>query len=235
VTQPAEPAPGAPANAPNPNPQPGPEPAPPAPVSPPAPATEDVSALPEWAQRQIRDLRAEAGKSRTTAKQTAADEARTEMAAQIAKALGIQTGEQPPDPAALTKQIEQAQAQAWRSGVELQVHRFAGRLGGNADALLDSLSFIDSLDDLTEVDPRSADFATQLEAKVQAAMERNPAYRATGQANGQAPNPAGTPRPDPSQGARGAGPSIDSRIAEAQAKGDWRTVISLQNQKLNIT
>jgi hypothetical protein len=41
-----------------------------------------------------------------------------------------------------------------------------------------------------------------------------------------------TPKPDPSQGARGAGPTVDSRIAEAQAKGDWRTVISLQNEKL---
>lgn len=46
------------------------------------------------------------------------------------------------------------------------------------------------------------------------------------------PGTPGTPRPDPSQGARGAGPDIDSRIAEAQAKGDWRTVISLQNEKL---
>jgi hypothetical protein len=45
----------------------------------------------------------------------------------------------------------------------------------------------------------------------------------------------GTPRPDPSQGARGAGPTIDSRIAEAQKAGDWRTVISLQNEKLTKT
>lgn len=51
-----------------------------------------------------------------------------------------------------------------------------------------------------------------------------------------APPAPGTPKPDPSQGARGAGPTVDSRIAEAQAKGDWRTVISLQNEKLaNLT
>lgn len=43
----------------------------------------------------------------------------------------------------------------------------------------------------------------------------------------------GTPKPDPSQGARGGGLSVDAQIAEAQKKGDWRTVISLQNQKLN--
>lgn len=44
-----------------------------------------------------------------------------------------------------------------------------------------------------------------------------------------------TPAPDPSQGARGGqpGPDLEARIAEAQAKGDWRTVLALQNSKLN--
>jgi len=42
-----------------------------------------------------------------------------------------------------------------------------------------------------------------------------------------------TPAPDPSQGSRGSGPAdLDTLIHEAQVKGDWRTVISLQNQKL---
>lgn len=43
-----------------------------------------------------------------------------------------------------------------------------------------------------------------------------------------------TPAPDPSQGARGgtgAG-DLDAQIAQAQKDGDWRKVISLQNQKL---
>lgn len=48
--------------------------------------------------------------------------------------------------------------------------------------------------------------------------------------------PAGprTPAPDPSQGARGGtgAPDLDAQIREAQSKGDWRTVISLQNSKL---
>ncbi|HEY9411131.1 MAG TPA: hypothetical protein VIP77_16245 [Jiangellaceae bacterium] len=43
-----------------------------------------------------------------------------------------------------------------------------------------------------------------------------------------------TPAPDPSQGTRGGQPpDVDSLIKEAQAKGDWRTVISLQNSKLD--
>lgn len=203
------PAPGVPTPPPAPPPPapPTPNPAPPANPSgtgPAAPA-EDLASLPDWAQKAIRDARADAGKARTTAKQTAADEARTQLASQIAKALGIKTGDEPPDPAQLTEQVEQAQAAAWRSGVELNVYRIAGSLGANAEALLDSLTFIESLDDLTEVDPRSAEFKTQLEAKVQAALERNPSYKANGQAPGT-PNGTAAPRPDPSQGGRGQQP-----------------------------
>jgi hypothetical protein len=48
-----------------------------------------------------------------------------------------------------------------------------------------------------------------------------------------APPAPGTPRPDPSQGGQGGnGANLDAQIAEANKKGDWRTVLSLQNQKL---
>lgn len=42
------------------------------------------------------------------------------------------------------------------------------------------------------------------------------------------------PKPDPAQGPRpGATPGdIETQIRDAQAKGDWRTALSLQNQKL---
>jgi hypothetical protein len=44
----------------------------------------------------------------------------------------------------------------------------------------------------------------------------------------------GTPRPDPSQGSRGNNPTLDlsAQIADAKAKGDYRTVIALEKQKL---
>lgn len=54
--------------------------------------------------------------------------------------------------------------------------------------------------------------------------------------------PPGTPAPDPSQGARGAGPTIDARIADAQARAVKATgsdrqriaveLVALQNEKL---
>lgn len=228
MTQP-DPTPGAPAGTDSPPPSATP-PAPAASGAAPAPSgpTEDIGSLPEWAQKSIRDARAEAAKSRTTAKQTAAEQARQEVTQQIARALGLGEEGQPVDPAQLTSQIEQAQAAAWKSGVQLQVYRLAGSLGANPDALLDSLAFIDSLDDLIDVDPSAADFGTQLEAKVRAAVERNPAYRVAG----QAPAGTGTPRPDPSQGSRGSAPDLDALIKDAQSKGNFREVIRLQTLKL---
>lgn len=133
-------------------------------------------------------------KTNLTAAQEAAAKAEQKEAqlAAVLKALG-QDGEEPPDPAALTAQIEQAQAAAWRSGVELQVHRLAAKLGGDPEKLLDSMAFIDSLDDLTAADPSSPEFRSEIETKVSAALERNPAYKVAA--------PAG-PRPDPGQGGR---------------------------------
>jgi hypothetical protein len=105
VTAPTEPTPGAPAT--EPTPQPAPTPG--APEQP----TEDITSLPEWAQKQIRDARAEAAKSRTTAKQTAAQEARDQVTAQIAKALGIGQEGEPVSAEDLAGQIEDAQTAAW--------------------------------------------------------------------------------------------------------------------------
>ncbi|MDX3747459.1 hypothetical protein [Streptomyces sp. AK08-02] len=49
-----------------------------------------------------------------------------------------------------------------------------------------------------------------------------------------APSGPLTPRPDPSQGPRPGGTAggVEDQIAAAKAKGDWRTVLSLENAKL---
>jgi len=207
VTQPTEPAPGATATEPT-----APtEPAPGAQTQP-AQSAEDFNSLPEWAQKQIRDLRGEATKARTTAKQAAAQEARQQTLAEVAKALGIGQEGEPVSAEDLAGQIEQAQSSAWVSAVELQVYRAAGSLGADAEALLDSNFFRDSLDDLVDEDPRSAEFADALKAKVQAALEAKPdKYRANA-----APGPT-TPRPDPSQGARGPAVNRPKSLGEAVA------------------
>lgn len=204
MTQPIEPAPGAPDIQPEPT-------APGAPEEPKPQDGQDIASLPDWAQKQLRDARAEAAKSRTTAKQTAAQEARDQLTAQIAKALGLAEDAEL-SPEQMTEQVSNAQTAAWLAVAESQVWRVAGKLGANAEALLDSRSFLDSLEELDGDDPRAPEFVTQLEAKVQAALERNSNYRTAGQA------PAGTPKPDPSQGSRGPAVTRPTSLGAAIAQ-----------------
>lgn len=116
------------------------------------------------------------------------------------KAAGVKPDGTPADdPAAVAAQLaqraEHAEALAFQNGVKFNVHQAATELGGDAARLLDSMSFIDTLDDLAEAgtDPGSPEFAAAVKAKVAAAIESNPAYKVSG--------PAG-PRPDPGQGTR---------------------------------
>jgi hypothetical protein len=173
--------PQAPANAPGAQPQ--------------TPTGQDVSSLPDWAQKLINDTRSEAAKHRTE-KQTAAQEAQAAKAQRdaILKAAGLKPdgSEAEPDPAALAAQIEQAQAIAWTSQVELNVFRTAAENGLNAAALLDSRAFIDSLDSFTEADLSSPEFGQQLAAHIKKYGEQHPQFKASPQTT--APPRAGTDR-----------------------------------------
>lgn len=210
----------------------------PAPATPPVPATPpapnpwegftwdgNVDALPADVAKAIRDARADAGKARTTAKATAAEEARAALAAQIAETLGLKTAE-PPDAATLTQHLQQAQAEAAGKDVELRVWKAAVKAGADADAMFDSVSFLDEINDI-EVEP--GDFAT-FDAKVAEVIQKWQA----GRSQAAAPPATGRPvtalrpgtLPNPGQ------PSLDDQIAEAQKAGRMRDVLRLQNQKL---
>lgn len=146
-----------------------PAPAPAAPVVE-QPNTERVEDLPDWAQKIITDARADAGKSRNTAKQQAADDARQEMAQTIGKALGlIQDETQTVDPAALTAQLTESAAElvVWRSAADLKV---------NAAAVTDSRGFARAI---ASLDPSSATFEADVKQAAQAAAENNPMLKAT--------------------------------------------------------
>lgn len=117
------------------------------------------------AVKEIGRLRQENGKDRTNAKQAAADEARQALAQEIGKALGlVATDDAPPTPEALTAQVteattarEQAEADARAARVELAVFRAAADHRADAQALLDSRTFTDSLAD---VDPTDSEAVT---------------------------------------------------------------------------
>lgn len=182
----------------------------------------DVSTLPPAVQKLITDARAEAGKARTTAKQQAADEARTQLAKEIGKALGLVQDDNP-DPAKLTAQLTEQTAAARQSAVQLAVYKAAGKAGANADALLDSVGFANAT---KELDPTAADFGAQVEAAITAAVGANPLLKVapTGPARsgGQFTGSPGEPGQITEDQLKTMSPE---QIADALTKGQLRNLL----------
>lgn len=108
-------------------------------------------------------------KDNSDASQTAAQ--RQEALDKVLAALGVDgAGSKAPDVNAITAQLEQEKAASRARAVELAVLRAAGRNGADGDALLDSRSFLDSLNG---VDP--TDTAAITDA-VKAAVTANTRY-----------------------------------------------------------
>lgn len=129
---------------------------------------------PETAKAMIAKLRRENATDRATARDTAAREARESLAKDVAKALGMDTGDESPDPDALTKQaqeIDQARTDAATARAEVAVLRTAAAAGADGDALLDSRAFMASL---AETDTSDTSAVQQL---IAAAVDENPRFR----------------------------------------------------------
>ncbi|MFJ9417792.1 hypothetical protein ACIRPT_27055 [Streptomyces sp. NPDC101227] len=142
--------------------------APTSPTTPAAPQGEDAAVTIARLVSDLSAARAEAGKSRVTAKQKAADDAVQQHTQNIGKALGLITDDEQVTPERLTQQLTAAQAQARQTAVELAVYRHAAAAGGDADALLDSRTFAASLDGLGPTD------TADIQAAIEAAATANP-------------------------------------------------------------
>ena len=189
------------------------EPATPTPVEPTNPWSDPVAA-----EAEIKRLRAENGAARTNAKAQAADDARKELANTIGKALGL-VEDETIDPAKLTESLTTSQAEAKQARVELAVFRNASAVNGDPAALLDSTSFLKSLD---AIDPNDA---AAVQAAIAKAVETNARL-------GAAPTEPRTPAPNPAQGASASGaPGLDAQIAEATKAGDIQLAIALKQQR----
>lgn len=166
----------------------------------------DVSALPDWAQKLIKDARADAGKARTSAKQQAAEEARTALLGEISKTLGLNTdGEPTVDD--LTTQLEELRAEKaeleaaqTEHAYERVVRSAATDVNADPEALLDSGSFRDAVaaelgDEFTDDDMTKAvaKVAKEFAAKPRFAKTTAPA-RSGGEITG-GPPPATKQRP----------------------------------------
>lgn len=142
----------------------------------PAAGKTDLAQLPDDVRKLIEDLRNESAKHRTD-KQTAAQAATAATAQRdaVLKALGLnQDGTEQIDPAKLTDQVAQFKAVAWEAAVESNVVRLGHSLGLDIDALLDSNSFLNSLEGLVDEDPGSGEFRTKLEAHLKDFSAKNP-------------------------------------------------------------
>lgn len=167
------------------------EPAAPAPSGQEPPASQQqartggVEELPSWAQKEFKDLRAEAASNRVKAKEaadavaairTAQDDQRLAMA----RALGF-ANDEPPTPEQLAEQLNAAQAErdserdrARQTAVELAVFRHAATAGADGNALLDSRSFLNQVGSL---DPGAENFSEQVAAAIAAATDSHPQYK----------------------------------------------------------
>ncbi|WP_336214395.1 hypothetical protein [Nonomuraea sp. LPB2021202275-12-8] len=163
-----------------------------------------IDDLPGWAQKELRRARTDAVNYRTKlaeAQQTAdaatkaqgppAEElmasAQQELATKIGKALGLVAEEEkPPDPQEIinrltserdtTAQERDAEKDLHRRAmVELAVHKASGKLGADAEALLDSRSFLRAINDF---DPTTEGFQTSLDEAITSAIEANPKFKA---------------------------------------------------------
>lgn len=142
---------------------------------------EDISSLPVWAQKVIKDARGESAKDRTEAKKAAADEARAGLVQELGKALGLVKDEKdtPPDPAKLTAEIERAQAAHRETAIELAVYKGAAAHGADPAALTDSRQFLGTL---AKLDPAADSFTAKVGSAIEKAVKDHPKLSAQGQA-----------------------------------------------------
>lgn len=209
--------------------------APPSPQAQPEPTAQKVEDLPDWAQKVIKEARDDAAKTRVTAKQQAADEAKKQMAQDIGRALGIITDDTPPEDQLTPDQLKDLLAgertTAKGARVELAVFKAAQGGGGfNAAALLDSRAFLDSIKD---IDPTDSEALT---LKIAEAVQAQPwlAQQATPPAPeptpatvpGQpAPAPVAPPVPPvapPSGGQFAGGPGAQPQDLSTMSIDDFR-------------
>jgi hypothetical protein len=142
---------------------------------------ESIDSLPEFAQKLIRDTRAEAATFRTKLRELEQQAGpNADVLKQVAKALGLDAGgDGQPDADALSKQVNELNAQLRASKVEAAARQAAEKAGARADRLLNSRSFAAELDKL---DPSATTFADDLKAAIKATVDADPdLYRAVPQ------------------------------------------------------
>lgn len=200
--------------------------APPAtpPAAPPAAGSSwdgKVESLPADVQKLIGDLRKEAGDHRVSAK-NATKEAETKIQG-ILKALGLrEDGTEDPAKAAQAAAAERdtARSEALKARRELAIFKSAATHSADPSRLLDSTSFLASIDGL---DP--ATDGEKIDAAIKAAVESNPylkATRAVGASGIEQTGGSGVQGQITEEQLKGMSPE---QIVEAQEKGLLKSLL----------
>lgn len=192
----------------------------PAPVTPPAPAAPpaagappavDVTQTPEY-KAAVSAAKAEAeAKARTGSKENA----RNDVLAEIATALGLKPKDV--DPAQVGAELAAARTENASLKAQLEIGRAARKLDADEDTVAAVLTHKGALKDL---DPTAADYGTKVEAAVKAAVEANPRLKNTPGAPVTRPGTNG-----PASGGMGNGanetarPSLRDAISAAMTPG----------------
>lgn len=137
-----------------------------------------VEDLPEWAQRIVRGAREEAAESRT--KKNTAEQQLADLVGKIGQAFGLKDDDTK-DPEKLAQDLTAERERSRQATVQLAVYRAAAQHEADPAALLDSRSFLDSLNDL---DPAADDFGTRVGTRIADAVSKNARLKAS--------NPGGT-------------------------------------------
>ena len=153
-----------------------------------------VEQLPSWAQKLIRDTRTEAAANRAKAKEhgdelTALKDKSQQQLDGIAKALGLKPEEATPEQIMAERDAEKARAtdmahRARQADVKLAVLQHATAAQADGNALLDSVAFLRTVENL---DPNGDDFTDRVRDAITSATEANPRYNLN----------AGPPAPPP--------------------------------------
>jgi hypothetical protein len=178
---------------------------------------QSVEALPDWAQKIVRDARKEAGDYRTAAK-TASDAATQSITEKLAAALGLKP-EAAADPAALTQQLTTAQQEAADRARELAIYKAASAHGADPARLLDSNSFMTSVKGL---DPADGDAVADAIKAAVTANQSLKAARAAGASGVELSGGTGEQGQITEQQLKTMTPE---QIVQAQAKGLLRNLL----------
>lgn len=143
---------------------------------------DNIDALPEWAQKEIRKTRDEAAKARLA--KTDVDTkltAEQERMKQVMKALGLDKDE--PTVEDLQKRLEQEQGEKTATSEKLKnliIENTMTKVAVKHDADAEiTLAVLDRSGKLAGLDPEADDFAEKLDGLVKAAVDGNPRLKVT--------------------------------------------------------